>query len=266
MRENNTMTETMGMNCRLENRVALITIDRPPLNVLPGTEYEKIVGRVIAVIREKKARAVVITGTAKAFVSGLDIKDINAIETAEDNDRFTGNMKELFGQMEALPRPVIAAIDGNCFGGGLELALSCHIRLAADTARLALPEINVGTIPGFGGTQRLPRLIGRAMALEMILTGKKVSGDEAARIGLVNAVFPSKDLVGRALALAEQIAGKNYQAVESAMQAVAEGAELELDEAMKVESKYSSGLIGTHNAKEAMAAFFERRKPVFQNE
>ena len=260
------MTKASAVNCTVGNRVALVTIDRPPLNILSGTDYEALVAVILGLVERKEARAIVLTGSPKAFVSGLDIKDINAIETAEENDRFTGKIKALFRDLETLPRPVIAAIDGNCFGGGLELALSCHIRLAAETARLALPEINVGTIPGFGGTQRLPRLVGQPRALEMILTGRRVSGSEAGRIGLVNAVYPSDDLVGEAMRLAEDIAGKNYQAVEAAMRAVSEGAGQELAQAMATESTYSSGLIGTYNAKEAMAAFFEHRPPVFQNE
>jgi len=250
----------------MENRVALLTIDRPPLNILPGDSYIELADAVVGLVHRKEVRAVVITGTPKAFISGLDINDINAFQTAEENDHFTGKIKGLFRQIENLPRPVIAAIDGNCFGGGLELALSCHIRLAGDTARLALPEINVGTIPGFGGTQRLPRMIGRARALELILTGRTISGEEAARIGLVNAVYPSDDLINQAIKLAGEICGKNYQAVEAAMHAVAEGCELELELALKVESTYSSSLIGTYNAKEAMAAFFEHRKPVFRDE
>jgi enoyl-CoA hydratase/carnithine racemase len=260
------MTINRTVKCTMENRVALLTIDRPPLNILPGDSYEELADTVIGLVRRKEARVVVIAGTPKAFISGLDINDINAIETAEENDRFTGQIKNLFRQIENLPRPVIAAIDGNCFGGGLELALSCHIRLAGDTARLALPEINVGTIPGFGGTQRLPRIIGRTRALELILTGRTVSAEEAERIGLVNAVHPSKDLINQTMKLAGEICEKNYQAVEAAMHAIAEGYELELEKAVKVESTYSSSLIGSYNAKEAMAAFFEHRKPVFRDE
>ena len=260
------MTKGSAVKYRMINRVALLTIDRPPLNILPGDSYEELAETVIGLVQRKEARAVVITGTPKAFISGLDINDINALKTAEENDHFTGRIKGFFQQIEKLPRPVIAAIDGNCFGGGLELALSCHMRLAGDTARLALPEINVGTMPGFGGTQRLPRLIGRSRALELILTGRRVSGEEAARIGLVNAVYPSDDLLKQTLKLAEEIGGKNYQAVEAAMQAVAEGYEQELESAIEIESRYSSSLIGTHNAKEAMAAFFEHREPVFRDE
>ena len=253
-------------HCSVENRVALITIDRPPLNVLSGGYYYELCNMVLGLIERREARAVIVTGTSKAFISGLDIKDIRAIKTPEENTEFTLGIKAIFRRIEKASRPVIAAIDGNCFGGGLELALSCHMRLASPEARLGLPEINVGTIPSFGGTQRLPRVVGRAKSLELVLTGRIVSGEEALSIGLVNGVYPSGELIDRAKDLAAQIAQKNYQAVEAAVRAVTEGLEMEFDEGIVHESTVSSELTGTHNMEEAMAAFFERRKPVFKNE
>ena len=254
------------LHCSVKNRVALITIDRPPLNVLPGEYYHGLCNMVLGLIERREARAVIITGTSKAFISGLDIKDIRAIKTPEENTQFTLGIKAIFRRLERAPRPVIAAIDGNCFGGGLELALSCHMRLASPAARLAVPEINVGTIPSFGGTQRLPRVVGRARALELLLTGRMVSGEEALAIGLVNAVHPSGELIDRAKNLAGQIAEKNYQAVEAAVRAATEGLEMEFDKGIAHESAVSSELTGTYNMAEAMAAFFERRKPVFKDE
>jgi enoyl-CoA hydratase len=253
-------------HCSVENRVALITIDRPPLNVLPGEYYRELCNMVLGLIERREARAVVVTGTSKAFISGLDIKDIRAIKTPEENTQFTLGIKAMFRRIEKAPRPVIAAIDGNCFGGGLELALSCHMRLATPEARLALPEINVGTIPSFGGTQRLPRVVGRAKAIELLLTGRMVSGDEALTIGLVNAVYPSGELIDRAKSVAGQIAEKNYQAIEAAVRAATEGLEMEFDKGIIHESTVSSELTGTYNMAEGMAAFFERRKPVFKDE
>jgi len=260
------MSENDIFHCSVENRVALIVIDRPPLNILPAAQYHKLCTMVINLVETKEARAVIITGTGKVFVSGLDIKDIMANKTARENTDFTMQVKGLFRRIEMLPRPVIAAIDGNCFGGGLELALSCHLRLASEEAHLAVPEINVGTIPSFGGTQRLPRVVGRAKALEIILTGRQVNGQEALSIGLVNAVYPSTTLVDEARKLAVQIAEKNYQAVEAAVRAVTEGLEMEFDKGILHESLVSSELTGTYNMKEAMAAFFDRRKPALRDE
>jgi enoyl-CoA hydratase/carnithine racemase len=255
-----------ALKISVENRVAVITIDRPPVNVLPLAYYKELCSMVIGLIEKKEARAVVITGVNKNFIAGLDIKDISTLKTAEDNDRMTMEMKHLFRQVEKLPRPVIAAINGNCFGGGLELALACHMRFAGPEARLGLLEINLGAIPSLGGTQRLGRLIGRSRALEIMLTGRQVSGEEAAGIGLVNGVHPTSDLLDHAKTLAYQIAGKNWQAVEAVMRATTEGLEMEFDRGCILETTYSSQLIGTHNRKEGMAAFFERREPAYQDE
>lgn len=254
------------LQCSVENRVALITINRPPLNVMPAAVYHRLCDMVTGLVERKEARAVIITGTGKVFVSGLDINDINGLKNGEENTRLTMAMKNAFRRIEKLPRPVIAAINGYCFGGGLELALSCHIRLASTEAKLGLPEVSRGVIPSFGGTQRLPRVIGRAMALELMLTGRSVLGGEAVRLGLVNAAYESGELLEKAKELAGQIAEMNPQAVEATMHATMEGLEMDVDEGMARESVWSSKLIGTFNAKEGMAAFFERRKPVFKDE
>lgn len=260
------MATDVFFTCSVENGVALITIDRPPLNVLGFEYYKELCLTVLELAESKKARAVVITGTKRSFIAGMDIKDINTITTPQQNDEKTLEIKALFRKMERLKVPVIAAVDGNCFGGGLELAASCHIRILSKEAKVGLPEINVGTIPSFGGTQRLPRIIGKARALELMLTGKFISGDEAFRIGLANEVCPSNELVTRATSLAMEIAGKSPDALQALMQAVTEGFEIEINQGEELESHVSSALIGTYNAKEGMAAFFERRKPVFNYE
>jgi enoyl-CoA hydratase/carnithine racemase len=252
--------------CSVEEKVATIIIDNPPLNLLGFLQYQALCNTILKLINTKQAKAVIVTGTNKAFISGLDIKDIFSVKTPEENDKETLTVKALFRQIEKLKRPVIAAIDGNCFGGGVELALSCHFRIANREAKLGLPEINVGTIPTFGGTQRLPRLIGKAKALELMLTGKFISGDEALKIGLVNDVFPSSELLDRAKSLARNIAGKSINAVEAVMQASIDGLEMEIDKGILLESHVSSSLIGGYNLKEGITAFFERRKPVFKDE
>jgi enoyl-CoA hydratase len=266
LKRRNDMSGEDVLNCSVENRVALITINRPPLNVLPAAYYRELCNMVISLIEKKEARAVIVTGSNKAFVTGLDVNDIKALKTAQDNDRMTLEIKALFRQVEKLPRPVIAAINGNCFGGGLELALSCHMRLASLEARLGLTEINFGIIPSFGGTQRLPHVVGQAKALELMLTGRHVLGKEALSIGLVNAVYPSSDLLDQAKLLAYQIVEKNYQATEAVMRATTGGLEMEFDQGIAFEAACSSELIGTYNAKEGMAAFFERRKPIYKDE
>ena len=245
--------------------VALLTIDRPPLNILTFSHYHELCAKIQQLVGRKEAKVVIVTGTNNVFISGLDIKEINKIKTPEENDEVTLKVKAFFRQVEKLSRPVIAAINGNCFGGGLELAMACHLRLASREAKLGLPEINIGTIPSFGGTQRLPKIVGRAKALEIMLTGRLISGDEAAIIGLVNEACLPEELLDRAISLARQIAGKSIMAVEAATQATTEALEVDVERGMMLESHLSSGLVGKYNMKEGLAAFIEKRKPVFQD-
>jgi enoyl-CoA hydratase len=252
--------------CSVTEGVALITIDQPPLNILKFSQYHELCAKIIQLVGRKEAKVVVVTGSNKAFISGLDIKEINNIKTPEENEEKTLRVKALFRQVEKLTRPVMAAINGNCFGGGLELAMSCHIRLASRDARLGLPEINLAAIPTFGGTQRLPKIVGRARALELILTGRNISGDEAADIGLVSEACPPEHLLNRVLSLAHQIAKKSITAVEAATQAATEAVEVDIETGCTVESRLSSGLVGAYNMKEGLAAFLEKRSPVFKDE
>jgi len=246
--------------------VGLITIDRSPVNVLSFSQYHELCTRILQLIGKKEARVVIVTGSNKVFVSGLDIKEINNIKTPEENDEATLKVKALFRKIEKLSRPVIVAINGNCFGGGLELAMACHLRLASRDAKLGLPEINIATIPTFGGTQRLPKIVGRAKALELILTGKLISGEEAANIGLVNEACLPEALLDRAVSLARQIASKSITAVEAATRATTEALEVDIERGTRLESHLSSELTGTYNMKEGLAAFLEKRSPIFRDQ
>ena len=246
--------------------VALITIDRPPLNVLSFAHYHELCTKILQLIGRKEVKVVIVTGINKVFISGLDIKEINKIKTPEENDEATLEVKTLFRKIEKLSRPVIVAINGNCFGGGLELAMACHLRLASRDAKLGLPEINIATIPALGGTQRLPKIVGRAKALELILTGRHISGEEAASIGLVNEACLPEKLLDRAVSLARQIASKSITAVEAATRAATEALEIDIEKGAILESHVSSELTGTHNMKEGLAAFLEKRSPVFKDQ
>jgi enoyl-CoA hydratase len=251
--------------CSVTDGVAIITIDRPPLNILGFSHFHDLCHKIIQLIGEKEAKVVIVTGSHNAFISGLDIGEINRIKTPEENNEATLKMKALFRQVDKLPRPVIAAINGNCFGGGLELAMACHLRVVSRDAKLGLPEINLGVIPSFGGTQRLPRIVGRAKALELILTGRLLSGDEAASIGLVNEACLPDEVLDRALSLARQIEGKSIMAVEAGILATIEALEVDIEKGAALESLLSSELVGTHNMREGLVAFLEKRKPVFQD-
>ena len=250
----------------MKDEVALITIDRPPLNVLSFSHYHELCTKILQLIGRKEAKVVIVMGSNKVFISGLDIGEINRIKTPQENDEVTLKVKALFRQIEKLSRPVIAAINGNCFGGGLELAMACHLRLASRDARLGLPEINIAGIPSFGGTQRLPRIVGKAKALELILTGRHISGDEAANIGLVNEACLPEELLDRAVSLARQIASKSITAVEAATQAATKALEMDIEIGCTLESHLSSGLVGAYNMKEGLAAFLEKRSPIFKDQ
>jgi enoyl-CoA hydratase len=253
------------LSCVVTEGIALITIDRPPLNVLSFSHYHELCTKILQVIGKKEAKVVIVTGSNKVFISGLDIKEINNIKTPEQNDEATLKVKAFFRQIEKLSRPVIAAVNGNCFGGGLELAMACHLRLASREAKLGLPEINIGTIPSFGGTQRLPKIVGRAKALELILTGRLISGEEAASIGLVNEACLPEELLDRAESLARQVASKSSMAVEAATRATTDALESDIEKGGTLESHLSSGLTGTPNMKEGLAAFLENRSPIFKD-
>ena len=250
----------------MKDEVALITIDRPPLNVLSFSHYHELCTKILQLIGRKEVKVVIVTGINKVFISGLDIKEINKIKTPEENDEATLKVKALFRKIEKLSRPVIVAINGNCFGGGLELAMACHLRLASRDAKLGLPEINIATIPTLGGTQRLPKIVGRAKALELILTGRHISGEEAASIGLVNEACLPEKLLDRTVSLARQIASKSITAVEAATRAATEALEIDIEKGAILESRVSSELTGTHNMKEGLAAFLEKRSPVFKDQ
>ena len=260
------MSDKDFFRCSVTEGVALITIDRPPLNVLSFSHYHGLCTKILQLIGRKEAKVVIIMGSNKVFISGLDIKEINKIATPEENDEATLKVKAFFRQIEKLSRPVIAAINGNCFGGGLELAMACHLRLASREAKLGLPEINIGTIPTFGGTQRLPKILGRSKALELILTGRHISGEDAAAIGLVNEACLPEELLDRAVSLARQIAAKSITAVEAATRATTEALEVDIDTGCTLESALSSELTGTYNMKEGLAAFLEKRSPIFKDQ
>jgi enoyl-CoA hydratase/carnithine racemase len=204
-------------------------------------------------------------GNEKAFIAGFDIKEIASMQKAIQASRVTMRIKRLMLRVETSRKPVIAAVRGSCFGGGLELILACHLRVATIGAKIGLPEINLATIPSFGGTVRLPKVIGRSRALELILTGKIISGEEAFRIGLVNKVCTDEELFPVVKSLGQTIAEKGALAVEAAIQSTVVATEISTEHAMRLESKLSGSLIETKDLKESIVAYFEKRKAVLNN-
>ncbi|MBI3812829.1 MAG: enoyl-CoA hydratase/isomerase family protein [Nitrospirae bacterium] len=249
-----------------ETGVAVVTISHPPANALSRAVLDEL-DRIIADLDQNDAaRAVVITGAGKMFAAGADIKEITEIESGKTGERLSARGQAVMNRIERMGKVVIAAVNGLfCLGGGLELAMACHIRIAGDRLRLGLPEITLGIMPGFGGTQRLPQLAGPAKALELILTGDRIKAAEALEIGLVNRVVPDSDVIKQARALAVKIAGMGQVAVRAALTAVLEGRHRPPAQGFELESSLFGALCETADMKEGLKAFLEKRPAKFRN-
>jgi len=243
---------------------ALLTLNRPEaLNALSFALIGEL-NRVFDQVAESGARALLVTGAgAKAFCAGADIKELTGRTLAEQK-RSTEFGQATFAKLDRLPIPSVAIINGYAFGGGLELALACTFRLATRNAKMGLPEIKLGLIPGYGGTQRLPRAIGEPRALEMILTGRTVDAEEAARTGLVHRLIDGDPVAG-GIAFAREFSGYSLPVLGFARDAVRRATDVPLGEGLKVEADLSTLAFQTRDAAEGMAAFTEKRKPGFKD-
>jgi enoyl-CoA hydratase len=249
-------------NVQKEDRIAVVTINRPPANALSHATLKELDALLDDLERDGQVKAIVLTGEGRFFIAGADIKEFTQL-LPTDAEAMAKTGQQLFERLETFPKPVIAAINGACLGGGLELAMACHIRLAAPEAKLGLPELNLGIIPGFGGTQRLPRLVGRGKATQMILTSEMIDGEEALRIGLVEAVYPLEQLLDEAKKLAGVIAQKSAVALRLALEAVHAGTVRGKAEGLQREAELFGEAFGSEDVKEGVAAFLEKRKPQF---
>lgn len=250
----------------VNDRIATVTINRPEkLNALNATAKAELREMFALLKSDSSVDVVVITGAGeKAFVAGTDIKELTELN-GETGKEFSAKGQEVFDMIEELGKPVIAAVNGYALGGGCELALACHIRIASEKARFGQPEVTLGIIPGYGGTQRLARLIGRGRAMEMILTGIQVDAAEALRIGLVNKVVSSADLMPRALAMAQVISSFGQPAIRMALKAVNATQNMGLVEGQKLEAALFGGCCATEEFREGTTAFLEKRKPALKN-
>jgi enoyl-CoA hydratase len=248
----------------VDSGIAKVTLNRPRvLNALNATMLRELDETFAALQLDPAIRIILLHGAGdRAFAAGADISELAPINTAS-GEQFAGRAQRIFSRIENLGKPVIACVQGFALGGGCELALACTLRLAAATARLGQPELKLGIIPGYGGTQRLPRLVGRSAALRIILTGDIIDAAEAHRIGLVDEVVPQDSLMVRATALARQIAAMPPLAVTAALDAVNRGADLPLDQALALEASLFAQLCGTDDKREGTAAFLEKRPPVW---
>ena len=251
-------------NVLLEKKgnIAVATINRPKaLNALNSQVLEDLNELVELVKADEEIRALVLTGCGeKAFVAGADIGEMSTL-TKAGGEAFGKKGNDVFRKLETLPIPTIAAVNGFALGGGCELSMSCDIRICADTAVFGQPEAGLGITPGFGGTQRLARLVGPGMAKQLIYTAKNIKADEAMRIGLVNAVYPLEELMPAAEKLAATIAKNAPIAVRACKKAINDGLQVDMDAAVVIEEKLFGSCFETHDQKEGMACFLSREKP-----
>lgn len=250
---------------RIDQGIGRLTINRPEkLNALDRDTVQDIDRCVAAAAGDPGVGVLVLTGAGeKAFVAGADIKELSS-QTPAGGDAYARAGQGVFDRLERLGKPSLAAINGYALGGGLELALACTLRIAAETARVGLPETTLGIIPGYGGTQRLARLIGPGRAMELILTGEMIDAREAHRIGLVNRVVPAAELAASADALARTLLARGPMALRLAMQAIQQGLDMSLADGQRLEAALFGLICSTEDMREGTRAFLEKRKPAFQ--
>jgi enoyl-CoA hydratase len=250
----------------INEHIALITLNRPDkLNALNHETLRELQHAFKTLKDDENVFVVILTGSGeKAFVAGADISEINKLNML-DGKKFAEFGQSVFSMIEKSDKPVIAAVNGFALGGGCELALSCHIRLASENAKFGQPEVNLGIIPGYGGTQRLTRLINSGRTAEMILTADLIDSSEALRIGLVNKVYPASELQNKAFEMAAKIASKGQQAIRLALKSIKVVDEVSLQEGQNIEATLFGLCCGTEDFKEGTQAFIEKRKPLFNN-
>ncbi|MEN5263663.1 enoyl-CoA hydratase-related protein [Stenotrophomonas sp. TWI587] len=246
--------------------VRTVTVNRPDkLNALNRATLEALDSAFAEAATDPAVRVVVLTGAGpKAFVAGADIAEMNGLSAVQGRD-FSLLGQRLMRRIERMPKPVIGKINGFALGGGLELAMACHLRVASETAKVGQPEIHLGLMPGFGGSQRLLRLCGRAAALELCLLGTPITAARAAQLGIVNEVVPAAELDARVQALASQLASAAPLALRGILDAIHIGGECSLGEGLEYESVQFGLMFATEDMREGTSAFLARRPPVFQN-
>lgn len=246
------------------NSVAIFRLDHPPANVLSQVTLNDLSAALDIAEQESSVKVIIVTGKGKFFAAGADIKEFTSVENEAQGRQIAKIGQQLFERMELFPKPIIAAIHGAALGGGLELGMACHLRFSTPNAKLGLPELNLGLIPGFAGTQRLPRMIGKAKALEMILTSKPITGIKAAEYGLVNQCVPEEQLLDHSLRVAETIATKSGDSIRFLLQAMTHGEREGFERGSAIEAEMFGKLFETEDTKEGIQAFLEKRKPQFK--
>ncbi|MFB4165830.1 enoyl-CoA hydratase [Alteribacillus sp. JSM 102045] len=249
-----------------EGSIAILTFNRPPANALSRAVITELSEALDELETNEEVKVIILHGDGKFFAAGADIKEFTQVENGKEFSELARQGQILFDRLEALTKPVIAAIHGAALGGGLELAMACHLRIAADDAKLGLPELSLGLIPGFAGTQRLPDLVGRAKAAEMLLTGEPITGEEAERWGLVNGACPPDQVLEKAKKLAEKAASKSGVTIKMVMELLQFSKRNEFSDGVQKEAELFGKAYDSHDGKEGIHAFLEKRKPTFKNQ
>ena len=247
------------------DRIATVTLNAPPSNLLNTAmlkELDQVFGELEA---DHAVRVVILTAGGRFFCLGADIKELASLEAAHQGADLSGRGQGLLNRIERFDKPIIAAINGTCLGGGLELAMACHMRVAAEGIQLGLPEVKLGLIPGFGGTQRLQRIIGPSRAAEMILTGEPITAEHALTIGLVNRVVPAQEVLPQSQTLAAMITNKGRLATRAALRGIRNGLDSPFAEGLAHESELFGELCETADKQEGTKAFLEKRPPKFSD-
>jgi enoyl-CoA hydratase/carnithine racemase len=246
--------------------VALLTIDHPPANAISQAVLAELDTVIDEMLANPEVKVLLLTGTGPmVFSAGADINDFTKIESGEQALAFINMGHAVSNKIETSPKPFIAAINGLALGGGLELAMACHLRIIGDRAKVGQPEINLGIIPGWGGTQRLPRFVGKAKALELILTGDQITAQEAYRLNLVNKVVPGGEVLKTAKDLAKKIAAKGGVAIQAVLEAARLGSHTTLAEGLHQEAQQFAKVVVSEDAREGVSAFLQKRQPAFKD-
>ncbi len=258
------MTDFKFLKLTVEEGVCVAAINRPPVNAL-GRELLKELELMVDEVKKDPSIKVVVLASAiqNVFIAGVDLKEMAQLTKKEDVIEVIRYGQAVFNKIEQCDKPILAAIQGACLGGGQELVMACHIRIASDNTRFAQPEIHLGIVPGFGGSQRLPRIVGASKACELILTGDLITPQEALRIGLVSHVVSSGALLKTAKEIAKKIAKHGLPSIRACMRALTKGLDLSLEEGLKVEENEFSSISDTNDMKEGIRAFIEKRQPKF---
>lgn len=260
------MTDYCNVHVEVKDRIAVLRIDHPPVNTLDSPTFYALWDAFKDILADDEVKVIVITGTNKSFVAGADVSEMASLSTVEELAVKADDGHKLFLSIERSPKPVIAAINGRyCLGGGNELAIACHIRIAEEKVKFGQPEIKLGLIPGWGGSQRLARLVGLGRAVELILTGDHIRAQEAHRIGLVNRVVPEGEALNEAMRLAKQIASLSSVTLARALDTIYGGLDMSPEEALAYEATRFSELAATEDMREGVRAFLEKRRPSFQD-